>query len=64
MEKGGRGIEMITREKLNKVKLVEAEIKYGRKVPTQTGCIFFNICCEIGTEKGCKNCPNKKKRRW
>ena len=50
----------LTREELNQSKLFAAEKNYGSAAPSQIDCVYFAICCEIGTVKGCENCRYKK----
>lgn len=53
----------LTREELNQVKKLEAEEKYKSFAPDEIECIWFSICCEIGTVSGCKDCEKKRKRQ-
>jgi hypothetical protein len=52
--------QKITREKQNKALLVDAEKRFGKNAPTESNCMWFTICCQIGTVNGCPECPNRK----
>ena len=50
------------RIKHNQEQLIIAEEKFGKNAPTETNCVWFNVCCELGTENGCIECTCKKVR--